>query len=465
MPDEEVAVLHIGLDDIDTPFGGCTTELAAEIVLRLCRRGTGFADYPALIRLAPTVPWKTRGNGALAIRVYVDSPEEATDIYMEVLEYARCYLEEHRHPESHPAAAMLYGEVPRELGVLARRAVNTVLPIDTFMRVIEKKSLAGRTRHDTLSTRGRRGLVGAYAAIGNTLADTDYTYELITYRRKENIGRPRRISYESVKRFDEETRGETFLNIDPETRSILIAPHSPDPVLYGVRGETPWAVLKALEIIDAGEEPRLYMVYRTNQATDMHLNQINSLAEAYPYTGIIADVVVEEAPRRIRGGHVIMKVSDGSHTMDAAAYEPTGRLRDMVEKLWVGDRIRVYGTVRPPSRRHPSTINIEKIRVLELAPKIRYEAPRCPRCGARMKSMGRNKGYRCPRCGYRDPSARKIPVRLPREPLPEWLTPPPRSYKHLMKPPERFGREKRSPPPRREIDEVMRVICSQQTRL
>src|SRR2546425_11944426 len=46
----------------------CTTFLATEIIREL----TGDYDligYPRLVRLNPNIPWKTRGNGAIAIPV------------------------------------------------------------------------------------------------------------------------------------------------------------------------------------------------------------------------------------------------------------------------------------------------------------------------------------------------------------------------------------------------------------
>ena len=63
-----------------------------------------------------------------------------------------------------------------------------------------------------------------------------------------------------------------------------------------------------------------------------------------------------------------------------------------------------------------------------------------------MKSMGKGKGYKCPKCKYRDPFARKVPKEIPRELSIGWYQPPPRSFKHLMKPLERFGKEKKHPP-------------------
>jgi tRNA(Ile2)-agmatinylcytidine synthase len=34
-----------------------------------------FVDYPKLIRLNPNVPWKTRGNGAVALTLDAEDPE------------------------------------------------------------------------------------------------------------------------------------------------------------------------------------------------------------------------------------------------------------------------------------------------------------------------------------------------------------------------------------------------------
>ena len=83
------------------------------------------------------------------------------------------------------------------------------------------------------------------AAIGNTLIQQDFTYELLTYRSKENLGLPRKIDEEAVFISSEDT--EIFNSIDFETKRILIAPHGPDPVLFGIRGETSKSVLNAFK--------------------------------------------------------------------------------------------------------------------------------------------------------------------------------------------------------------------------
>ena len=62
-------IMHIGLDDTDSPRKGCTTYIAALLVEKLEKLITNFIDYPNLIRLNPNVPWKTRGNGAICLRI------------------------------------------------------------------------------------------------------------------------------------------------------------------------------------------------------------------------------------------------------------------------------------------------------------------------------------------------------------------------------------------------------------
>jgi tRNA(Ile2)-agmatinylcytidine synthase len=61
--------IQVGIDDTDSTRGGCTTYIVAVLVERLEKLGAAFFDYPYLVRLNPNVPWKTRGNGALSLRV------------------------------------------------------------------------------------------------------------------------------------------------------------------------------------------------------------------------------------------------------------------------------------------------------------------------------------------------------------------------------------------------------------
>ena len=42
-------LLHIGIDDTDSPRGGCTTYITARLVEELLKLGAGFKDYPNLL--------------------------------------------------------------------------------------------------------------------------------------------------------------------------------------------------------------------------------------------------------------------------------------------------------------------------------------------------------------------------------------------------------------------------------
>jgi tRNA(Ile2)-agmatinylcytidine synthase len=111
-------------------------------------------------------------------------------------------------------------------------------------------------------------------------------------------------------------------------------------------------------------------------------------------------------------------------------------------KLIVGDHVEVYGGVRKPSGNIPLTLNLEKIHLLKLAPKIVYQNPICTRCGKRLKSMGKQKGFRCDKCGSRYPRAEKVEVKLKRNIKRGRYITSTRSQRHLTKPYGRYGMEK-----------------------
>ena len=70
-----MALLHIGFDDTDSLYGMCTTYLAYKIVEFLLEHSARVVDHPLLIRLNPNIPWKTRGNGAVALCVEIDNED------------------------------------------------------------------------------------------------------------------------------------------------------------------------------------------------------------------------------------------------------------------------------------------------------------------------------------------------------------------------------------------------------
>ncbi|MEM1997006.1 MAG: DUF1743 domain-containing protein, partial [Candidatus Bathyarchaeia archaeon] len=212
--------LHIGFDDTDSPRGGCTTYVAALMIERFCSMGVQFADYPNLIRLNPNVPWKTRGNGALCLRIICED-----SLYEDVKEEAIKVIEENSdlsYRGTDPGIVFLVGEVPEEIERFAKETIQGIVSIRYALKVIR------RFKAEAVGYNSRRGIIGGLAAIGETLSG-DHTFELVAYRRRENWGTPRKIDESSVIEMDKKMVNLTFNNVDPETGRILITPRGPDP--------------------------------------------------------------------------------------------------------------------------------------------------------------------------------------------------------------------------------------------
>lgn len=436
--DEKLIEVHIGIDDVDSIKGGCTTHFAVKVAWELQRRGVKFFDYLNIVRLNPAVPWKTRGNGAVAIRAFLRSREEINELWDFLASELNKYIEEFPDPKSQPTIVLNEGPIPQEFALLARKALCDIIPSDLVLR-----ALKGYPSARMYAPRGKRGVVGAVSAIGYTMRDTDYTYELIVYRRRDYWGKPRLVDENSVREMDVEYSDYTLLNYDHETGRILITPRGPDPVLLGLRGEDPLILLEAFKKLQVQEPIEYIAIFRTNQHTDSHICHVSSICNIRPYMCVSVRGIVKSKPKRVAGGHTFFDVCDSECCITVAAYEPTKSFRDTIEELEVDDEVEVLGCIRPPGPTHGLTLNLEKIKVVKLARKIIYENPRCPMCGARMESLGRRKGFRCRKCKYRDHRITKVPVSVERSLKPGWYQPPLSVFKHLMKPISRFGRERR----------------------
>jgi len=427
--------MHIGFDDTDSPRRGCTTYIAALLVEKLEKLGAEFTDYPNLVRLNPNVPWKTRGNGALCLRIKCD--ENIVDEIKETVIEAVEENSDLTYKGTDPGIVFLSrAKVPKEIQAFAKNTITGIVGMKTALKLLK------RFKAEALGFKSGRGVIGGLAAVGETLKG-DHTFEIIAYRTPENWGTKRKVDEKSIIEMDRATAPYTFNNVDPETGRILITPRGPDPILFGIRGETPEIVKKAFKMVKPLEPVERWVIFRTNHGTDAHLKKVEQLSQIKPYHPVIARGIVAVNPRTVPRRHVIFAIEDGSARVDSAAYAPTGILRKAASKLVVGDYVEVYGGVRPPSQNRPITINLEKLRVLRLAPKLVYRNPLCPRCKKRLKSMGRNKGFRCEKCGLRFPDLAKVAVRVKRDLEKGLYITSPRSQRHLTKPPVRYGMEKR----------------------
>ncbi len=411
----------IGIDDTDSKESMCTTYLAAVLIEKLKEYGR-INDYPLLIRLNPNIIYKTRGNAALALSLELGRGEDAKVVKELVTETVRnmaIFSEENTNP------GVVFIEnssekMQAELAIFSMRAVRDVLEIEEAVEILKRHNISHK------GFKNGRGLIGALAASGFALCGLpDFTYELIAYREKERWGTLRDINEGSVYAADAATRPDTWDTVDYENKRVVFAPHSPDPILFGIRGNSENAIRRAFSMIKS-EPVERYVVYKTNQNTDMHLMpaKINEVLDNRSY---ILNGKVKSAPKIIPGGHVIFELEDDGKdngaVIECAAFEPTKGFRRIIRELRPQDDVTVFGSVKD------KTLNIEKININSLnIHELRN--PIC--CGKRMKSAGKGQGYRCEKCGsVKNEQVLEI---LQRNISQGFYEVPPSARRHLSKP-------------------------------
>jgi len=122
-------------------------------------------------------------------------------------------------------------------------------------------------------------------------------------------------------------------------------------------------------------------------------------------------------------------------------YEPSGRLRDVMDVLEEGDKV-VLGGVFKPSRYHANLLFNTQVISFCSIPIYResYVKPICPSCGSKMESLGKSSGYECEKCKYHIRGS--LMLKIYRSVwIPHLSLPPYRSIRHLSKPLKRYGRE------------------------
>jgi tRNA(Ile2)-agmatinylcytidine synthase len=418
----------IGIDDTDSNEGMCTTYLGALLLEELQVYGK-VETLPLLIRLNPTIPYKTRGNAAVALKLKTSYPEKVIDhVVSRIEKFARMECE-----KTNPGTVFIlendYEKLKPVLMNFLEKAVRDVIEIDEAKNLISKFGIPSK------GFKNGRGLIGALAACGAMLNSEkwDHTFEYLAYRQKEKWGTLREIKKGSFFEADRETYPETWDTVDLKNRLIVCVPHSADPVLFGIRGKNPAIVTKAASLIRA-EPIERFAIYRTNQGTDMHLLSTESLVEIKDMHSYNLEGTVSAVPKTINGGHVIFPIQDGEgNKIDCAAFEPTKNFRLLIRKLRPGDRVILYGSV------NSQTLNIEKMEIKNLVTLYKEENPVCPTCGKHMKSSGQSQGFRCKKCGTQATS--KIKYEVKRNLTAGLYEVPPCARRHLAKP---LVREQRS---------------------
>ena len=397
----------IGIDDTDSPAGMCTTYLGAVLARRLIREHMRVREA-RLVRLNPNVTFKTRGNAAIALDVEGD-PGQGFALACGIVEELADFSCEKTNPgvvvtEKRPDPAFY------------QRAVTDFCEIDEAVAVLEAAGARYR------GWKNRRGLVGATAAVSSVFPDA--TYEILTYRDPARWGTPREVDKESLFAAEEATFPHTWDTVDLANRVVVCVPHTPDPVLFGIRGESPAWVMTARSVIES-EKTALEQIWVTNQGTDAHLvpGTCGLLREGISYRvrGVITGRPVTGA-----GGHVSFAIRDGEAEARCMAYEPTKNFRDTVRALVPGDEIVAVGSYKKGS------INLEKLCLVVPARDLRIQAPLCTACSKRMTSDGKGKGYKCRKCGAhtREPEVQETPRTL----TAGWYEVPPTARRHLAKP-------------------------------
>jgi tRNA(Ile2)-agmatinylcytidine synthase len=341
----------VGIDDTDSARGYCTTYLAYRIAAS-ARDEYKVLPYPRLVRLNPNIPFKTRGNAAVCLRVETKNPDKA---FKSICTTAAKFSDE--EGGANTGLVLLEDlDLVRELRPLYLAALCGVVNVHRVTRFLRQHNVKFWTQGNGM------GLVGATSSLVFD-ESFDHTYELISYRRRDSWGKPRDIDASSVRMMDAATFPHTFNNYDYQKRKVLIAPHGPDPVFAGVRGDSPGVVLSAFRMLAYDEPLDGHMIYLSNQHTEAHLDGKLDW-KVYSSGWAVGKVErVDVGP----GGHVYISIRSGRIRHLCAVYEPTGDLRRVARRLKEGDAARFYGGVRKATSIHPKVLNVERMDVLKLA--------------------------------------------------------------------------------------------------
>jgi len=430
--------VYIAVDDTDSRTGNCTSYLLTEIMRELS--DADIIGNPRLVRLNPAVPWKTRGNGALTLRIgkgigarkrigaiggkdvlcFTESLKWEPD-ENELIEKIRPLIERNMSDGSNP-------------GLIVSKTKPSVSLYQSGVRgIIEKEyvmSELNRIGAVTYEIGNGRGIIGA--ACGMAWEPGDSTYEVLAYRENGRLGTKREADPVSVREMDLAFPG-TFNSWEERERKVTMIPSTPCPVLFGLRGDDENETIEASMHLRT-EPAERWISFLTNQGTDDHM--IRNTDELIGNRSYEIEGTVRSYARRIRGGHTFTDIETVYGTITCAAYEPSKEFRMLFDNLIPGDRIRVLGELRED----PKTLNIEKVNVLSLAEKfIKISNPVCGSCGRRMHSIGKAQGYRCTECRTR--SSEPVMKKETRWIVPGWYEPPASSRRHISKPLKRMNTE------------------------
>jgi len=401
----------------------CTTFLSYKIVKFLEKQKIEFVDYPSLIRFNPNIPWKTRGNGAVRLTIKTRNPNK---IKKEIIQFITNYSDTKNG--ANPGLVFFQDQsIPQSFHKFSRLALWKLISRKTA------KDFISNNKIDSFYLGNGQGLVGAIGAIGYKFSD--HTFELLCYRKKSQFGKKRKINKHSVKKMQSITFPETYNSFDNENDRVLITPHGPDPVFYGIRGESVKSVVLASTMVDTDEKLDGYMVFKSNQGTADHLKNELQVNDLKPYTSGFLVGKVCSKPVTEQGGHVFFSIQVGDRKIRCGIYKQT-KITKTAQDLIPGDKIRLGGGIRKASKNYERVLNVEFLDVIKLEKNILLTNPTCKTCNKKMKSKGNRQGFECFRCGNK--SFSKSSLEIPRKIQRKLYLPAISAHRHLTRPYQRL---------------------------
>ncbi len=338
----------VAADSFDTPHFGCTTHFMSLLALHLISKGFKIVDYPALIRLNPAIPWKTRGNASVRLTVDVD---DVTDLKRNIEEfldivnplYKKGYLVITKYQETFDIYLKSISEVLDPLVV--RNSIKDII-LDEW----------GETN------------VGALVA-SVTPSSALRNYELIVYS-YDVIDIPNEVC-DVICHLEEVLW--PLLHENCHNDKCIAVPKAGKPVLIGIRGSHPCVLASLLPLLPGWSHATLF---KTNQHSILLLPPSH---ETFSYE--FKTLHIRTTVKRLNEDVMIDNLMLFNESGITRKFRGTEFFDGVVSVILKGD---------------VGSIAALKGKIISLSKR----APRCPRCGGRMKSKG--KGVRvCKRCGFK----------------------------------------------------------------
>lgn len=380
--------------------------------MHLCERIDGLTVISRrLVRLWPFAPRRTRGNGALSAVIELDSESHET-LFRECKTWFEELLIEHSLASqglehASPVLLICASDPPPHW---YNETVKGLVDLEPRLAEIEAMGLT------MLSGNRKWGAIGASAAVAWS-PQNDSTWELIAWRDPERIGTNRKITSRAVHEL-EQYHPRTFVNRDPTKGKGLIAPRTPCPVLYGIRGDSAQSVEHAHSWLQSRTDVELssrYAIHVTNQLSDDHVNGTQS-------------GTVLSAPKHTKGAHSNIMVTTNGNATKLVAFNEGGQVNKLLRSLRPGDRISWVGLKAPDG-----SIHLERLSVSDTVPRV-TSRPLC--CGNTMRSSGSRMPIRCLNCGrtldrYWVSTSHDIDSF---DTIEDWVEPTPSNRRHLARP-------------------------------